>query len=513
MKYVIGIDAGTTNVKSVLFDLEGNELCTESVPNLPYYLPNNEIEQDMDIVWQNVLNSLILLVRRNKINKDDVIGMGVTGQGEGIWLIDEYGKPIQNSYLWSDGRAYKEVEDLLKKENEVLYKDIVKTTGLTAFPGNQLILLMWMHKNQPEVLDKADKMFFCKDWIRFNLTGEVFTDTTDAGTAHLDLSTNQPAKDIYKKLGLEKYLRLIPEIKKPHEIGGYLTQKVADNVGLNAGIPVVMGGIDLVNSMVGMGAVENNDIGIILGTTCGVQVVLEKDKAEFGDSRYENHAIENLTISMNPTMNGMPNIDWSINEISLNKDYKIIDDVIRNIKPGCDGVVYHPYIGAAGERAPFTNVNAKASFFGINQDTTRDSLIKAVYEGMIYAVKDCLLKASDEGEIFISGGGAKSTILPQLIADATGLVVNKSKGYELGAKGAAIMVLIALGYYKDYPEAKAKCCEALDKIYPNKDKKYIYDRYFTLYKKLRLAYNDLWNERREILDDVNKYMTEKGIDK
>ena len=274
-----------------------------------------------------------------------------------------------------------------------------------------------------------------------------------------------------------------------------------------------MGGIDLVNSMVGMGAVENNDIGIILGTTCGVQVVLEKDKAEFGDSRYENHAIENLTISMNPTMNGMPNIDWSVGEIAVNKDYKIIDEVIREVKPGCGGLIYHPYIGAAGERAPFTNVNAKASFFGINQDTDRASLVKAVYEGMIFAVKDCLLKASDDGEIFISGGGAKSTILPQLIADATGLVVNKSKGYELGAKGAAIMVLIALGYYKDYPEAKAKCCEALDKIYPNKDKKYIYDRYFTLYKKLRLAYNDLWNERREILDDVNKYMTEKGIDK
>ena len=158
MKYVIGIDAGTTNVKSVLFDLEGNELYTESVPNLPYYLPNNEIEQDMNVVWQNVLNSLILLMRRNKIDKDDVIGMGVTGQGEGIWLIDEYGKPIQNAYLWNDGRAYKEVENLLKDENENLYKDIVKTTGLTAFPGNQLILLMWMNKNQPEVLEKADKI-------------------------------------------------------------------------------------------------------------------------------------------------------------------------------------------------------------------------------------------------------------------------------------------------------------------------------------------------------------------
>lgn len=513
MKYVIGIDAGTTNVKSVLFDLECNEICTESVPNLPYYLPDNEIEQDMNVVWQNVLNSLILLIRRNKISKDDVIGIGVTGQGEGIWLIDEYGNPLQNAYLWNDGRAYKEVEFLQKEENKDLYHDIVKTTGLTAFPGNQLLLLMWMDKHQPEVLEKADKMFFCKDWIRFNLTGEVYTDTTDAGTAHLDLSTNEPAKNIYKRLGLEKHLRLIPEIRKPHELGGHLTQKVAETVGLNAGIPVVMGGIDLVNSMVGMGAVENKDIGIILGTTCGVQVVLEKDKANFGDSRYENHAMEDLTISMNPTMNGMPNIDWSIEEISVNKDYNIIDDLIRSITPGCGGVIYHPYIGAAGERAPFTNVNAKASFFGINPNTTRSDLIKSVYEGMIYAIKDCLLKASDDGEIFISGGGSKSTILPQLIADATGLVVNKSKGSEFGAKGAAIMVLIALGEYKDYSEAKYKCCQSLEKIKPDMDKKYIYDKYFDLYKDLRLSYDSLWNKRRRILDDVNEYMDKKGIER
>lgn len=510
MKYVIGIDAGTTNVKSVLFDLEGNEIFTESVPNLPYYLPNNEIEQDMNVVWQNVLNSLILLMRRNKINKDEVIGIGVTGQGEGIWLVDEFGNPVQNAYLWNDGRAYKEVDYLLNKNPE-LNKKVLKTTGMTAFPGAQLILLMWMAKNQPEVLDQSQNMFFCKDWIRYNLTGEVYTDITDAGTSILDLNTNKPAKEVFKDLGLEKYLRLIPEIKKPHDIGGYLVKSVADIVGLNPNIPVVMGGIDLVNSMVGMGAVENKDIGIILGTTCGVQVVLEKDKTEFGDSRYENHAGEGLSISMNPTMNGMPNIDWAVEEISINKEYAIIDDLIRNITPGCGGLIYHPYIGAAGERSPFTNVNAKASFFGINPETKRSDLIKAVYEGMIYSIKDCLLKASDDGEIFISGGGSKSSILPQLIADATGLVVRKSKGSELGAKGAAIMVLIALGHFKDYKEAKDKFCSKVDKIYPDKDKKYIYDRYFELYRNLRLAYDKLWNQRREILDDVNKYMAEKGI--
>ena len=160
-KYIIGIDAGTTNVKSVLFDLEGNEVFVESIVNEPYYLPNNEIEEDMDVVWQNVLNSLVLLMRRNKINKDDVLGIGVTGQGEGIWLIDEYGKPTQNALLWSDGRAYKEVE-YLTNENIELGNRATEVTGMTPFPGAQLVLLMWMDKHRPDVLAKSKNMFFCK---------------------------------------------------------------------------------------------------------------------------------------------------------------------------------------------------------------------------------------------------------------------------------------------------------------------------------------------------------------
>ncbi len=503
-KYIIGIDAGTTNVKSVLFDLEGNEVFVESIVNNPYYLPNNEIEQDMDVVWQNVLNSITLLMRRNKINKDDVLGIGVTGQGEGIWLIDEYGRPVQNSLLWSDGRAYKEVE-YLTTENKELGDRATEVTGMTPFPGAQLVLLMWMAKNRPEVLDKAENMFFCKDWIRFKLTGEVYTDITDAGTSLLDLRTNKPAEEIFTKLGLEEYLRLIPEIKDPHELGGHLTEKMAENIGLNAGIPIVMGGIDLVCSMVGMGAVARKDVGIVLGTTTGTQVVLNQDECNFGDSRYENHATEGLYISMNPTMNGMPNIDWVVREIALSPDFDMIDNMIKDVESGSGGVIYHPYIGAAGERSPFTNTNAKASFFGVNAETTRASLVKSVYEGMIFSIKDCLLKAFDDSEIYISGGGAKSTIIPQLIADATGMTVNISNGKELGAKGAAIMLGVNQGYYEDYEDARDKTCKVERSLVADPDKKFVYDEYFKLFKELRLSYDKLWNMRRSTMDTIAEH--------
>lgn len=503
-KYIIGIDAGTTNVKSVLFDLDGNEIFIESIVNEPYYLPNNEIEEDMDVVWQNVLNSLVLLMRRNKINKDDVVGIGVTGQGEGIWLIDEYGRPTQNAILWNDGRAYKEV-DYLTNENKELGARATEVTGMTPFPGAQLVLLMWMAKHRPEVLDQSKNMFFCKDWIRFKLTGEVYTDTTDAGTSLLDLKTNEPAEEIFGKLGLEEYLRLIPEVRKPHELGGHLTEKMAKIIGLNPGIPVVMGGIDLVCCMVGMGAVARKDVGIILGTTCGTQVVLQQEECSFGDSRYENHASDGLYISMNPTMNGMPNIDWAASEIALSKDFNMIDSMIRDIEPGCGGLIYHPYIGAAGERSPFTNTNAKASFFGINSESDRAHMVKAVYEGMIFSIKDCLLKAFDESEIYISGGGAKSSILPQLISDATGMRVNISNGKELGAKGAAIMLGVSLGYYEDYEDARNKTCKVEQSLEADLNKKFVYDEYFKLFKELRLSYDKMWNMRKETMDKVSQH--------
>ena len=440
MNYIIGIDAGTSFVKAVLFDVAGNELMTQSQVNEPMYIGDVEVEQDMNILWEKVALCIKKIMQQGPASKADILGIGVTGQGEGCWLMDRSGNPVQNAILWCDGRAAEEVADVTVDHPE-LGRMIYETTGTPPLTGTQLMLLKWMHRHRRDVLDKASTMFFCKDWVRYKLTGKINGDLTDAGTSLLDSQKGTVALDMLKKLGLEKYGAYIPEIVTPNTIVGEVQNDVAAELGLREGTPVIAGTIDVVADAVALGAVKENDICVVLGTTCANEIIKRKDQCQFGKpgTRFEKHAVGDLFMNLMPTMNGTPNIDWVINEIGLQQDFSAIDKMIAAVPAGSGGVIYHPYISAAGERAPFYHPYAKASFFGISTHTTRADLIRAVYEGITFSIKDCLQDANKDGKIYVAGGGAKSAVWVQMIADITGMEVVVSDGNEFGAKGAAMI--------------------------------------------------------------------------
>jgi xylulokinase len=170
MKYIIGIDAGTSNVKAVLFDTEGTEILVEAIENEPIYIGATDIEQNMTVLWDKVALCIKMLMENGPAKAEDILAIGVTGQGEGIWLIDDNGVPVQDAILWCDGRAVDEVEKVTVDDPE-LGRMIHKVTGTPALTGTQLMLLRWMKQNRKDVLDKASTMFFCKDWVRYKLTG------------------------------------------------------------------------------------------------------------------------------------------------------------------------------------------------------------------------------------------------------------------------------------------------------------------------------------------------------
>ncbi len=502
MKYIIGIDAGTSNVKSVLFDLEGKEVLVESVENEPIHIGDSDIEQNMTILWDKVNLSIKMLMENGPAKGEDILGIGLTGQGEGCWLIDKDGKPVQDALLWCDGRASAQIEKLQKEDPE-LVKEIHKTTGTPALTGTQLMLLKWMKENRKEVLDRAETMFFCKDWVRYKLTGKINGDFSDTSTSLIDVKNGVVAEELLTKLGLEDYIKLIPEQVTSNTIVGTVLPELAEAYGLPKDTPVIAGAIDVFAAAVGIGAVKDKDICVILGTTCANEIFMKRSDCEFGKegTRYEKHAVGDLFASLMPTMNGTPNIEWVLENISKTKDYKEIDRLVEAVPAGSGGVIYHPYISAAGERAPFYHPYAKANFFGINSRTTREVLIRAVYEGISFSIKDCLQGVDRNGTIFIAGGGAKSPMWAQMISDVTGMEVTASIGNEFGAKGAAMMVGIATGAYKDYEDAVAKSCK-FERIYrPIPAHTKLYDAMYDLYKDIRIANEDLWYKRENILKE------------
>ena len=504
MKYIIGIDAGTSNVKAVLFDVDGAEVLVESLENEPIYIGDTEVEQNMNILWEKVALCIKMLMENGPASPDDILGIGVTAQGEGIWLIDEKGEPVQDAILWCDGRSADEIQKWI--DDGQAYQDIYNVTGANPMTGAQLSILKWMKENRKDVLDRSATMFFCKDWVRYKLTGKIATDASDASTSVMDLENETVATELLERLGLGEYARLIPTIDQSNSIAGEVTEEVAKSLGLNPGTPVITGAIDVIASAVGIGAVEDKDICVILGTTCANEIFMKKEDCEFGKEGtfMVKHAVGDLYVNLQPTMNGTPNIDWVLNEIALTKDFAKIDLMIKDVPAGSGGVIYHPYISAAGERAPFYHPNAKANFFGISANTRRADLVHAVYEGITLSIKDCLQGADKTSKIFIAGGGAKSSIWAQMISDVTGMEVVVSAGNEFGAKGAAMMLGTAVGVYESYKDAAERTCKA-ERIYrPRPDQNAIYEEIYKLYKGIRIACEDLWTARAEVMKTISK---------
>lgn len=499
MKYIIGIDGGTTNIKAVIFDENGNEVSTEVIENEPLYVTDSNVEMDMDELWSKTLKCLKNLISNNSSIKDDIVGIGITGQGEGLWLLDENGKTLQNAILWCDARSKLEVDEFIKEKPEI-GKLIHDKTGSPPLLGTQLMILKWMSNNRKEILDKAKYSLFCKDWLRYKLTNKIGTDITDSGTSLVDINTGKIADDILEKIGLSKYTKILPQPSESDELAGDITDEVKKDIGLNKNISVTYGAIDVSAAALGTGAIHYNDICVILGTTCANEIIISKNNCNFGEAntRFIRHPLRDLYIYLNPTMNGTPNFDWAIENISITKDYKEIDALIEKEPVGSRGVIYHPYLSVAGERAPFYHPYARASFFGISQPVKRETLLRAVIEGITFSIKDCLANIEKDSKIFLAGGGANSSVWAQIISDCVGVPVYIPDAKELGAKGAALMTAVRLGVYKNYEEAVEKACHFKEIYYPKENNVKKYNLLFTLYKELREINMELWNKRHSI---------------
>lgn len=416
-------------------------------------------------------------------------------------MIDADGKPVKKASLWSDGRAAETIAKMTPEELDKFYS----ICGSAPTTSNTMLQLKWYHDNQPEIFDNVATIFHCKDWVRFKLTGERHTEWTDLSVSQVDVTKGELATEVYKMFGVDKYMDLFPSPVRSAEKAGEVTAEAAALTGLKAGTPVAGGALDVTITMVGVNAINAGDVYAILGTTCCTGVVLDPKKMNI-DTADKNlctvlHPKEGLNINIIASMAGTPNLDWALENISETKDFAEIEKHIKDIPAGCGGVIYHPYITPAGERNPFYNPNARASFFGLSTLTDRWTMIRAVYEGIAFIIKDCLATRGydDPGKISIAGGGAKSAMWAQIIADVTGREVIVSDGTEFGAKGAAILAGVCVGEYKSIDEAANKLCVQKAAYQPNPENAKVYGELYKLYLAVRQSNMGLWDMRQDIV--------------
>ena len=494
-KIVIGVDGGTTAVKAVAFDLSGGIRAThhESIP--VNYGKLGEAEQDMEAIWQGVATCLREV--RAQCPNDDVVAIGLTGQGDGAWLVDEAGVPTRPAATWLDGRASERVNDWVSsgKADKVL-----ETSGTTVFGGLFPVLYEEFKEKNPEVIERSATHLYCKDWLRFRLTGERLTDYTEASRTFLNVATMEYSQDMAETLEMPDALRLLPPIVPADGPGGVVSEEAAAETGIPAGTPVGVGMIDIAVTGAGLSAVNDGEGWLILGTTGFVGALLPNAQARRSQvSMVLATGRGKQVLEFLVPMTGTPNLDWIRQVLGFSdRSWEDIEDEARTAPSGSGGVVYLPYASPGGERAPFLDTAASASWMGMSLTTPTSHVLRSVYEGVAFSLIECIDTLDMDGDLVASGGGFRSKLLCEILADATGQRVIRQEAPEAGARGAAVLALVSAGEAPDVASAAGMLKTGMEEYLPNPDNYDIYRRTHEVYVAARKAIQPVWPQMRNL---------------
>lgn len=459
---VIGIDAGTSVLKSVAFSLTGAQLAVASVPNVYRTRPDGAAVQDMSRTWHDCARTLQMLAQKLPGLAGRVAAVAVTGQGDGTWLVGAQDRPVTEAWLWLDGRAHDQVARLRADPADAA-RFAATGAGLNACQmGTQLA---HMQRHLPECLADAEVALHCKDWLYLNLTGIRASDPSEVGFTFGNFRTRDYDETVVEALGLVALRHLLPPVVDGVTTLYPLTQPAARATGLLAGTPVCLGYVDVVCTAMGAGIYTPGapsgctivgSTGMHMRATAVRDVTLNSERTGYVMTLPVPGMVAQIQSNMAATLN----IDWLLKlaaEMMAEFGYTVshaelvgrLDGWLAGSTPG--QILYHPYISEAGERGPFVDKYARAGFAGLASGHRFGDLVRAVVEGLGHGAHDCYraMSPTPPAEIRLTGGAARSRVLRDIMAAAIGAPVRASGREEAGAAGAAMIAACALGVYPD----------------------------------------------------------------
>jgi xylulokinase/erythritol kinase len=431
----LGIDAGTSVVKAALFDDDGAALAIAGRPLDLVHGADDAVEQDLAHVVRAVGE-----VTREVTSGHTPHLVALTGQGDGLWLTDAAGLPVRPAISWLDGRAGALLGDWTA---DGVTEQVFRVNGTTMFPGAPGPLLAWLDAHEPGSLDRAATAGTCKDALFTRLTGERATDPSDSSFPFGNGTGTGYSDEVLQALGLTHRRDLLAPVVTPVPQAA-LSDAGAALLGLPAGLPVSSGPFDFPACAVGGGVRGIGDALLIVGTTLGCMVHLDRlatdgDPAGFSVATGE----PGRWLRAMPAMVGTASMDWVLRTLGLGVDS--IDAALAASPPGAGGVEVLPYFATSGERAPFVDPHASGQVTGVRLTTTRDDLVRAVCEGLAYAARHCFATAGGVGRLVACGGGTRSRPWLQVFADVLGLPLELARTPEVGARGAVLVAAAARG--------------------------------------------------------------------
>ena len=493
MSYLIGVDCGTSGTKTVLFDEKGTVIASKTI-EYPMYQPKNGYAEQEPKDWADaMIDTIKSVMNTSGVSRDDVKGIGISGQMHGLVLLDKDNNVLRRSIIWCDQRTSAEVEEM----DRIVGRDrLVEITANPALTGWTAAKILWVKNNEPDIYSKIAHVLLPKDYLRFILTGEYATEVSDAsGMQLLDVPGRCWSDELLSAFEIDK--NWLGKVYESCEVTGQLTKKMANELGLSEKTIVVGGAGDNAAAAVGTGVVEDGKAFTTIGTS---GVVFAHTSAISIDNLGRVHtccaAVPNTWHLMGVTQGAGLSLKWFRDNFCMTEketarlmgtdEYCLMDKAAEKVSIGADKLLYLPYL--MGERTPHLDPDARGVFFGLSAKHNRSNMLRAVMEGVTYSLRDCIevfrkmnVKVND---MMACGGGGSSPLWRSMLADVYGCPVKTVSSKEGPALGAAILASVGSGIYSNVTEACSEIVKIDKTQTPKAENIPEYEKYYQLYRKI-----------------------------
>ncbi|CAI2625435.1 Xylulose kinase [Apilactobacillus kunkeei] len=462
MNYIIGVDIGTTSVKTVLYDTDG-EVKGYSNDGYPLYQDTPDMaEEDPEEIFSAMLAGLTEVLRKADLKHGTLKGISFSCAMHSLILLDENHKPLTRAITWADNRAVN-YADQLKESGKA--KELYEKTGTPVHPMTPLTKLMWLKNERKDVYDKAAYFVGIKEYILYKLFGELKEDYSIANATGMF--------NIFKMDWDEEALELtgvsrdqLPElVDTTYQFKG-LSKAYANVIGIDEDTPFVIGSSDGPLANLGVNAIKPGVLAVTIGTSGAVRVVTDKPVIDPKGRVFCYYLSKDKWVVGGPVNNGGIVFRWVRDQLcapekvtaeQMHMDsYDLLTEIASQIPAGSDGLLFHPFLG--GERAPIWDANARGSFFGLTRIHTRAHMIRSALEGIVFNLYTVSLALEEvigkPTSIQATGGFARSELWRQMLADIFEQDVTIPESFEGTALGAATLGMYSLGIIDDLEKVK-----------------------------------------------------------
>lgn len=489
MKYYIGIDLGTSAVKLVLMDEDGKVKGVVS-KEYPLEFPHpGWSQQSPEDWWKQTKEGIKELIAG--IDGKDVCALSFGGQMHGLVLLDNEDEVIRPAILWNDGRTTAQTEYL---NQEIGRKKLSKWTGNIAFAGFTAPKILWVMENEPENFARIAKIMLPKDYLAYKMTGVHSCDYSDAsGMLLLDVEHKCWSSEMMEICHVDPVW--MPKLYESYEKIGTLKEDVAKELGLSQQVIVAAGAGDNAAAAVGTGAVGPDRCNLSLGTSGTIFITGNSYSVDPNNALHSFAHADGSYHLMGCMLSAASCNNWWMKDILQTEDFAKEQEGMERL--GDNHVYFLPYL--MGERSPHNNPSARGAFIGMRMDTTRQDMLQAVFEGVVFGLRDSLEVARKLGiapnRTTICGGGAKSSLWRRIVANVMNLEVDTVQVEEGPGYGACILAAVAAGQFPSVEQACSKIVQTKEMIKPEPElvEKYqkAYEKFVTMYPALKDVYTAL----------------------